>query len=187
MQTVKLLMIGIALAAAHAAAAADEDIAVSVAKRGPMIVIDVEMPVQASGRDVWAVLTDYEHMAAFVSNLTSSAVLSRKGNRLEVEQIGEARRGPLAYPFETVRAIELVPFTEIRSTLIRGAFTSYAFTTRIVDNGASATVLNHGEYEPTTWVPPLVGPAMIESETRNQYAQIRNEIMRRKAVATATQ
>lgn len=168
---------------ARAAPLDDSGIAVRVEQRGASIVIDVEVPVDATAQEVWAVLTDYEHMAAFVSNLRSSAVLRRDGNRLDVEQIGEARRGPFAYPFETVRRVELVPISEIRSSLVSGKFRSYAFSTRIVDNGARATIVNHGEYEPTTWVPPLFGTVMIEDETRNQYAEIRREILRRKGVA----
>jgi hypothetical protein len=31
------------------------------------------------------------------------------------------------------------------------------------------------------WVPPLIGPALIEAETRKQFAEIRTEIVRRAA------
>jgi hypothetical protein len=177
-----------ALAApAYAAPPLDEsNIDVSVQHRGTMIVVDVRMAVDATARETWDVLTDYEHMAAFVSNLKSSAILRRNGNTLEVEQIGEAKRGLLTFPFETVRLVELVPYSEIRSSLIKGKFKSYLFTTRIIDGGSKAIIVNHGEYEPTVWVPPMLGPAMIEAETRTQYAELRREVLRRKRVATAT-
>jgi hypothetical protein len=180
-------MIAALAAPAYAAPPLDESgIDVTVEQRGAMIVVDVRMPIDATAREAWDVLTDYEHMAAFVSNLKSSAILRRTGNTLEVEQMGEAKRGLITFPFETVRLVELVPHSEIRSSLIRGKFKSYLFTTRIVDEGAKAVVVNHGEYEPTMWVPPVLGPAMIEAETRTQYAEIRREILRRKRVATAT-
>jgi hypothetical protein len=178
----------LALAAtAHAAPVPPaDDVAVAVERHGATIVVDVEMRVPVGAREAWAVLTDYEHMAAFVSTLTSSVVLQRNDNHLEVEQVGEARRGPLTYAFDTVRAIELVPYREIRSTLIRGRFKSYLFTTRIVDQGPTSIVVHHGEYVPTTWVPPIVGPALIQAETRKQYAELREEMLRRKRVAAAT-
>jgi hypothetical protein len=182
-----LVVIAALAAPAYAAAPLDEsNIDVTVEHRGPMIVVDVRMAVDATARETWDVLTDYEHMAAFVSNLKSSAILRRKGNSLEVEQMGEAKRGLLTFPFETVRLVELVPYSEIRSSLIKGKFKSYLFTTRIIDEGSKAVVVNHGEYEPTMWVPPVLGPAMIEAETRTQYAEIRREILRRKRGATAT-
>jgi hypothetical protein len=31
------------------------------------------------------------------------------------------------------------------------------------------------------WVPPWIGPAVIESETRSQFGEIRAEILRRSA------
>jgi hypothetical protein len=183
MRALIALSIVAAAACAPALAVADDDIAVAVSRRGSIVVVDVQMRVPVSAREAWAVLTDYEHMARFVSNLKSSAVLRRDGANLEVEQIGEARRGPFAYTFETVRSIELVPYREIRSKLLRGPFNSYAFTTRIVDGGDSVVVVNHGEYEPTTWVPPVLGPAMIETETRRQYGELRDEMLRRKRLA----
>jgi uncharacterized membrane protein len=192
LQPVKRPMRSFVLVAAVAAAAlsahaapttADDDIAVNVGRHGNMIVVDVEVPIEATAREAWAVLTDYEHMAAFVSNLRSSAVLRRNGDSLVVEQIGEAKRGLLKFAFETVRAVELTPPREIRSTLVKGEFKSYVFSTRIVDHGSSVTVVNHGEYEPTTWVPPVVGPALIEAETRKQFGELRREVMRRKRAA----
>jgi hypothetical protein len=181
-----LLPIAALALAARAQAPADDDIAVSVEKRGGKIIVDVRMSVAAAASDAWNVLTDYDNMARFVSNLKSSAVLRRDGNRLEVEQIGEARRGPLRFTFETVRAVELVPQSEIRSTLIRGPFHSYNFVTRVAGDGSSAIVENRGEYEPTTWVPPVLGPAMIETETRSQYGELRREMLRRRQAAAAS-
>jgi len=34
------------------------------------------------------------------------------------------------------------------------------------------------------WVPPLIGPAVIEAETRKQFEEIRAEILRRSALAS---
>ncbi|MDQ6621253.1 MAG: SRPBCC family protein [Pseudomonadota bacterium] len=164
-----------------ALAATDDDITVDVVRRGEVIVVDVQAPVEATQAQAWAVLTDYEHMAAFISNLKVSAVLNRAGNRLQVQQAGEARKGPLRFAFETVRAIELIPEREIRSTLISGDFKFYEMTTQVVSGAGKTVIRNHGEYIPKRWVPPGIGPAMIAAETRKQYAEIRAEVIRRKA------
>jgi ribosome-associated toxin RatA of RatAB toxin-antitoxin module len=178
--------IAVVAAAPAARAAEDQDISVTLERRGEQIVVEARMVVAATPSEAWDVLTDYAHMAAFVSNLKSSAILARNGNRLEVEQIGEARRGPFKYAFETVREVVLDPPREIRSSLVRGPFRSYKFVTRIVDRGDSVLIVNNGEYEPTTWVPPVVGPAMIETETRKQFGELRREILRRKGAVAAT-
>ena len=168
-------------AAAPATAAPDADIVVRVTQNGPLVVVDVDLPVDATAIETWNVMTDYDRMASFVSNLESSSIVSHDGNTLIVAQKGKASRGPFTFAFENVRRVVLTPHSEIRSHLISGNLESSEFVTRVVDHGASAQILNHGEYIPKVWVPPVIGPAVIEAETRKQFQELRAEIMRRKA------
>ena len=170
------------LPAAALAAADDADIQVHVSKDGEEIAVDVDCPVNTSVAVAWEVLTDYDHMTAFVSNLQESRVQSREGVVLQVYQKGAAARGPLKITFESVREVELVPYQEIRSRLIEGDLKASAFTTRIVDDGVLIHVVNSGRYTPKIWVPPLIGPALIAAETRKQFGEIRAEILRRTAL-----
>jgi hypothetical protein len=164
------------------AAAADADIQVRVQKNGPEIAVEVDCPVSTSIAVAWEVLTDYDHMADFISNLESSSVQARDGNTLQVYQKGKAARGPLKITFENVREVELVPYQEIRSRLISGDLKASAFTTRVVDDGVQIHIVNSGKYTPKIWVPPFIGPALIEAETRKQFGEIRAEILRRSAL-----
>ena len=171
------LLLGVLAAAAFA-----QPIDVAVHTQGGRVIVDVTAHVAAPREIVWAVVTDYDHMAEFLTMLKTSTVQSRNGNQLEVAQTGEARRGFLHFSFSTLRAVELVPDREIHSHLIRGDFKSYEFTTRLVDDAPGGIAIqHHGEYVPTTWVPPVIGPAMIETETRKQYTQLIAEMTRRQA------
>jgi polyketide cyclase/dehydrase/lipid transport protein len=156
------------------------DIVVHVKKNGEIIIVDVEMAVQASPLATWDVLTDYDHMAQFVTNVQSSKITGRKGNTLVVAQKSGTAFGLLKFSFDNVREVELVPHSEIRSNLISGDMKASAFTTRLMSDGGGVTrVLNHGEFVPTMWVPPVIGTAFLETETRRQFHELRNEIMRR--------
>jgi hypothetical protein len=157
----------------------DSDIEVHVTKDGPTITADVDCPVQAPVAAVWEVLVDYDHMAQFISNLEASVVRKREGDRLVVYQKGKAQRGPLTFAFENVREINLVPYREIRSRLISGNLKTSQFTTRIIDEAGVLHIINSGRYTPKMWVPPLIGTALIEAETRKQFGEIRAEILRR--------
>ena len=159
--------------------AANADIVVHVKKEGPEIVVEVDCPVRAPVPTVWDVLTDYDNMTRFISNLQYSAVQARVDNMLKVRQTGKATRGPLSFTFDNVREVELRPYTEVRSRLISGDLKASAFTTRIVEVDGLVHVINSGRYTPKVWVPPLIGPALIEEETRKQFSEIRNEILRR--------
>ena len=184
------LSLSIPLALAQAPLRTDtqdaSDIVVHVKKNGATIIVDVEMMVHASPLATWDVLTDYDHMAQFVANVQSSKITDRKGNTLVVAQTSGTAFGLLKFSFDNVREVELVPHSEIRSNLISGDMKASAFTTRIVSDGGGVTrVVNHGEFVPTMWVPPVIGTAFLESETRRQFHELRNEIMRRTTATKA--
>jgi len=160
----------------------NRDIVVDVRKNGPQIAVDVVCPVDAPAPVVWEVLTDYEHMPQFISNIATSEVEDIAGNVLRVRQKGKATRGPLTLTFDIVREIELVPQSEIRSRLISGDFKSSDFVTKIVVTETGVHIVNNGRYTPNVWVPPFIGPAVIEAETQKQYGEIRAEILRRSAM-----
>jgi hypothetical protein len=84
--------------------------------------------------------------------------------------------------FDNIREIELVPQREIRSRLISGDLKASDFTTRIVEATGIVHIVNGGRYTPNIWVPPLIGPALIEAETQKQFGEIRTEILRRSAM-----
>jgi hypothetical protein len=155
------------------------DIVVRVQKDGATISVDVDCPVVAERAVAWEVLTDYDGMAKFISNLEQSVVRIRTGSRLMVYQKGKASRGPLTFPFENVRDIELIPEREVRSRMISGDAMPAEFTTRIETRGTTLHIVHTGKYTPKTWVPPVIGPVLIEDETRKQYGEIRDEIVRR--------
>lgn len=174
--------------AAWPAFAADEahEVTVRVQRHGNVIVLDVETHLQATLEETWAVLTDYDRMAEFMPNLTSSQVVRRQGDTLEVAQKGEKKVLFLRFAFAGVKAVELVPKREIRTSLLQGDFKSYASTTRLTAAGPGRTdIVHHGRYEPTRWVPPAIGPALIESETRHHYRRLVAEVLRRQRAQLA--
>lgn len=160
---------------------AAQEVKVKVQRHGETIVVDVEAHVAAPVKDAWSVFTDYDHMSSFISNIKHSKVLARDGNLLEVEQAGETRVAFMRFGFVAVRAVELTPMQEIRSSLVSGDFKAYLSTTQVSATPTGAKISHHGEYVPKSWMPPLIGPAMIESETRKQYLEFIAEIERRAA------
>ena len=161
----------------------NEDIVVNVRKEGAGVAIDVVCPVDAPWQIVWDVMTDYAHMPEFISNIRYSVVEDRDGNVLHVRQKGKASRGPISLSYEMLREVELVPQSEIRSRLISGDLKSSDFVTKIVQAGDHIAIVNNGRYVPKMWVPPVIGPAMIEAETQKQFGEFRAEILRRSAMA----
>ncbi len=178
-----LQLAGIACLAGIATSSSAQDVNVHVEKRGELVVIDVKVPVAASVPDVWAVVTDYEHMASFLSDVKTSRVIRQQGNALEVAQSGQTTVAFMKFSFAVIRAVELQAPHEIRSHLISGDFKSYEATTRLVEQPSGTLIVHHGEYVPKAWLPPMIGPSVVESQTRKQYGEMIAEILRRKAAS----
>lgn len=156
-----------------------DDIEIAVRKEGATVIVDVGMPVKASLRSAWEVLTDYDHMAEFFPNLDSSKVVEQQGNRLRIEQTGKVAYGPLSFPFESVREIVLTPYSKVHSKAVGGTIKHGEAITRLVSEGSTTRIFYHSESVPNTWVPPGIGPNLIAGRTREQFASLREEILRR--------
>ncbi|TCS35602.1 polyketide cyclase/dehydrase/lipid transport protein [Paucimonas lemoignei] len=176
-----LLLLCCALPAALGSEAEPErDVTVSVHKNGDMIVVDVSFSVAATQQDAWNVLTDFDHMSEFISNLQSSKVISRSGNKLQVAQIGKAARGMFSFAFESVREVELMPHSTIRSRLLSGNMQKMDGATQLSSESSGTRVEFHGESIPSVWVPPVVGTKFIGNEVQEQFREMRAEILKRK-------
>jgi len=169
------------------AVAAAQPVRVQVDKRGDVVVVDVLATAPVDAHVAWAVLTDYDHMPRYVTALKSSSEKRIGPHTLEVEQVVETEVAFMTFKVSSVRKVELTPPREVRSTLLRGDFKRYEFVTRIEPKGEGGTLISHhGEYVPTAWLPPMIGPAVIREQTEQQYRQLIAE-MERRAGGAATQ
>lgn len=169
------------LAVVQATATGNEDIEVKVRRSAGVVIVDASFAVSASPQEVWAVLTDFEHMASFIGNVKSSSVVARTDEMVTVAQAGEASFGPIKFAFDSVRELRLLPFDAIRSRLVSGNMKQFEGITRLAAEAAGTRVTYHSEAVPKAWVPPLVGTSFVEHETREQLGDIRTEILRRKS------
>ncbi len=78
------------------------------------------------------------------------------------------------------RQVILSPLDRFESCMIRGNLRRYQGTTRLETSGDRTRVVYSAEAVPDTFLPITLGMSLIESETREHYAEIRNEVMRRK-------
>jgi carbon monoxide dehydrogenase subunit G len=159
----------------------DQDIAVEVRKEHSTFDINFEFTVPATIQQTWGVLADYEHMAQIVSSIVSSRVVSRDGNKITVAQTSRGNVGPVHVSVEGIREIVLTPFSEIRSHLVKGDLKASDFITNLHDEGAVTRVTGHGKLVTGAWVGLALGAEKVEAQTRRQYQELRNEILRRKA------
>ena len=171
------------LVATHASADADPVIDVVVSVQGEVAIVDVSFHVRATPQEAWAVMTDYDHATEFISKLEKSVILSRTDERILVSQKGTMGFGPFSVPIETVTEVRLTPYEKMQARMVSGNMKKNESTTRLIAEDGGTRVVYHLESIPEVWIPPLIGRALIEFETRARFRQLVDEILRRKALA----
>ena len=163
-----------------------KDIEVQVNMAGENIIIDLNFAVPATRQEVWDVLTDFENMANFVTNMKESKVISVSEARLRIFQRGAGSYGLLRYPFESTREVRLIPYREIRSHLISGNMHKLDGATYLIDEGGQTRVIHRSDAIPKVWIPAALGKVFIEIEMREQFNEMRNEIIKRKRASASS-
>lgn len=162
------------------AAENDNGIAVHVDIQGDVVRVDVDLIIHATPKEVWDVVTDFEHLPQYISNITASKVLSHKGNIMRIAQAGVTSFGPLTFRFQSERELTLTPFERIESRMLSGNMKRFRGVTQLSTADGKTRIRYHSEAEPDTFLPLGLGKLLIESETREHYQEIRHEIARRK-------
>ena len=109
-----------ALLAAAGAAWSAEDLVVEADRHGERFEVRASAFVAAPIIVVWAVLTDYERLPAFVPGITKSVVRERRGLRLRLEQTGEARFLLFSFPIEVKLEVTESPPYFVTSRAVGG-------------------------------------------------------------------
>lgn len=162
-----------------------DDITVKVQKDGEAIIIDLTVTMPATPQETWAVLVDFDHMSQFMSSLQSSKILEKNGDKWKVAQKGETSHGGFSFSFESVREVELKPYESIRSHLLSGTMKKHEGSTQLSPSGSGTRIVYHAESIANVWVPPLVGPSLVEGDIRKQFQEMKAEILKRKAAEKA--
>jgi ribosome-associated toxin RatA of RatAB toxin-antitoxin module len=128
--------------------------------------------VEATPAVVWRILTDYNHLADYLPNLTSTRVVSRNGDRAIVEQLGTAR---FLFFSRTIRLLvqvnERAP-DRIDIGLIEGDMKVYRASWELSPMaGATGTrVVYTATIVPKFDVPGIVGTSVVKNDIARMMA-----------------
>lgn len=167
---------------ACSAFAADPDVAVSIEKSGDAFIVDATVVFPVPLRNAWDVLTDFDHMVGFLSNLTSSKVTERSGNTLLVRQEGRAKYGIFSYPFASEREIRLKPMQRIRARQLMGNAKSFSSEMLLSEAAEGTQGRYHAEVVPDSGIARVFGSSFIRHEIEEQFAAMSTEMVRRKTL-----
>ena len=181
----------ILLLAARVAAPAPAEVRVDAERLGEGVSVEASAFVHAPIAVVWQVLTDYERLPAFIPGIARSVVLERHGNRLSLEQSGEARFLIFSFPIDVRYEVLETPRSSVTSRAIAGNLRRMTgrYDIRTEPDGAAhenagVRLRYSGIIEPAFALPPLVGVAALRSMVEEQFAAMVAEIERRAAAGS---
>ena len=131
---------------------------------------------------VWAVLTDYEGIPAFVSSIRQSTLEKRAGGELRLHQVASAGSFPFRRTVRVTLDVREEPQARIEFVDVLGRdFKSYAGSWSVsADSGATA-VRYALALEPRSGVPGWLGRSIMSHTAGDLLADVRAEIERRAA------
>lgn len=159
---------------------AGQEVVVRLQKNGEAFVVEVSIDLPVPLRTAWDVLTDFDNMAAIVSNLTSSKVIRRSGNTLHVVQEGAARYGIFSYSFASEREVRLEPMRRILARQVSGTAKRFESEMVLAASEHGTELRYHAEMVPDSGVARTFGGSFVAHEVEEQFSALAAEMVRRK-------
>jgi uncharacterized membrane protein len=180
----RALMSGIALlgvlgATAPAAHASPNETSVRVIETDGVYYVSTTFVVPQRPSVVLAVLTDYERIPEFLTDVKVSRVLEHRGDRTLVEQEAVARllffSRRIHLALQIVETPGLIRFRDVSGK----SFLRYEGAWRIVDDGHGARVTYELSALPTADVPATIVRRLLSRDVQKTIDQLTREIARR--------
>ena len=164
----------------HAAAA--EAIETRIERQGEYITVSASALMQVDARIAWEVLSDYDNLARFIPDMTSSRAVSRSGNRVLVEQKGEFGFFFYRQPVDVLLEVLEVPPHRIDARRIAGNIRELETRYELGTSAAGVRFDYSGRFIPDFSVPPLIGMPIVRRIVERRFRAMVEEIVRRDAL-----
>lgn len=162
-------------AGAHAA----EELSIETTRRGERFDVRAKAALSAPAAVVWQVLTDYEQLPSFVPGLSRSKVRLREGNRVQLEQSGEARFLLFSFPIEVQLEVLEWPREWVTSHAVGGNLRRMYGRYELQPAARGTVLLYYGEIVPDFRLPRFIGTAAVRGMVEQQFSAMVEEIERR--------
>ena len=132
---------------------------------------------------IWATLCDYDHLAKFIPNMSTSRVISRDGPNVLVEQTGTVGFGPIHRSFAAVFAVTEQLDESISISELTGDFGRFDAQYEILPLAMGRSrVVYDATIVPWDSAPQLIDDAVMRLVIGDQFDALIGEIARRAQV-----
>jgi len=151
-----------------------------VERQGNRLHVHAQADIEVDRATIWSTLSDYDHLAQFIPNMSSSRTISRDGPNVLVEQEGTAGLGPIRRSFTVTFAV-MERFDESISASVRaGDFIRFDARYEIVRLATgSSRVVYDATIVPLNSAPPLISDVVMRLMIGDQFDALIHEMARR--------
>jgi len=175
----------LAFAAAHnpSSGAGAQELSIVIERQGEFIKVNASAQLQVDARIAWEVLSDYDRLAQFIPDMTSSRVVSRSGDRVLVEQKGEISFFFYQQPVDVTLEVREEPQRRIVARRIDGNIRDLETRYELETSDAGVRFDYTGRFTPDFFLPPLIGMPIMRRIVERRFRAMVEEIVRRDALA----
>jgi ribosome-associated toxin RatA of RatAB toxin-antitoxin module len=164
--------------------AAAQQVSIETSSRGGVVTVSASAEMRVDPSIVWSVISDYDHLAEFIPNMTGSRVTQRDGDNLLVEQTGEFGFLFFRQPVEVTLSIVESPVQRIMAHAVGGNLREMQGRYELKNLPTGAVRLSYdGRVVPDFHVPAIIATVVLRRVLSRQFNAMVNEIMRREAFA----
>lgn len=143
-------------------------------------ILNGDFSVSASIPTVWAVLTDYEGMADFVSSIKSSRIVKKEENFEVVEQVMSGKAGIFRKKIHlTLEVLETPPNKLSFRDTSKKSFKSYEGTWKVRDTEGQLSINYYLKAKPDFFSPDFLAKKAFKNTVKMLLTQVRDEIIAR--------
>jgi carbon monoxide dehydrogenase subunit G len=175
-----VILIAACLGAAPAAA---QDLHVEASRDGEFVTVVASAELPADLRVAWEVLSDYNHLAQFIPDISSSRVVSRDGDKVLVEQKGAIGFFIYRQPVEVTLEVLEEPMHRITARATSGNIRDLETRYELQSDGAGLRLAYSGRFIPDFILPPVIGMPIMRHVIERRFRAMVDEILRRDALA----
>ena len=160
-------------------AAAAQPIGLETYRQGDAVNVYAEVRLDVDPKIAWDVLSDYDHLAEFIPDMSYSRVLSRDGDKVIVEQKGDFGVLFFRQPIELKLEIVETPRRAIVAHAVGGSFREMSGRYDLDEAGGELRISYAGRFVPAFTLPAFLGIIGVRHTAATQLAALVDEIVRR--------
>ncbi|MDM0112723.1 SRPBCC family protein [Variovorax sp. J22R133] len=167
-----------------AVGASAQQIQIETAGRGELITVTATADMAVELLTAWNAISDYDHLAEFIPDMSSSRVVQREGDKVLVDQAGQFSFLFFRQPVDVKMEVTETPPRRIVARAVGGNLKEFEGRYALEHvPGGGVRLTYSGRLVPDFPVPPVIGPIVVRNMLAKQFTALVTEIMRRDALA----